>query len=65
MLISGNKRLRNKVLETDDWSGKHRKCAICNKEITPEDVNNENFEYVKDKLGEHYAHSSCIKLRGE
>ncbi len=38
-------------------------CSICRKAITELDIKNLNFEYVKNRLAENYAHTSCIEYK--
>lgn len=58
MVVSKDKKLKKKAIEND--YGNARLCSICNKTITHEDVETNNFEYCKTKIGENFAHSSCV-----
>lgn len=44
-------------------------CSVCRQVLSKADIESCNFEYVKNKYGENYAHSSCInkekKIRKE
>lgn len=59
MCINKNK-LKNKLLQDFEDEIRHT-CSICKNTITKNDIQDQNFEYVKNKFGENYAHSSCIK----
>lgn len=59
MIIEKDKRLKNKAREDDLGNARH--CRICNKPIYKDDIDNNNFEYVKSKINENYFHSECVK----
>lgn len=48
---------------------KKKRCSVCRQVLSKADIESCNFEYVKNKYGENYAHSSCInkekKIRKE
>lgn len=49
MLVDKEKLKKKMLKEFDDYYGKHQ-CSICRKIIEKEDIENLNFEYVKNKL---------------
>lgn len=59
MVIEKDKRLKRKV--SVDKEGKVRRCRICGKPIDKEDIENDNFEYVKSKINENFFHSKCVE----
>lgn len=56
-MIIDKQKLSQKLQRSD----KIKYCRICGKEITIEDLQNGNFEYVKSKINENYFHSKCVK----
>lgn len=61
MEVNKNK-VQNKLLK--DFEDEIRySCRVCRQIISKKDIENKNFEYVKNKFGENYAHSSCIQYR--
>lgn len=54
VIEKSNKSLRKKLLEKDE-NDNYRHCSICSKTITPEDIQNNNFEYVKSKLRREFC----------
>lgn len=58
MVVEKNK-LKRKVLMDDNGEARH--CRICNEITSTEDVNSNNFEYVKSRLSENYYRSTCVK----
>lgn len=61
-MIIDKQELSQKLQRAYKRSDKNEKyCRICSKKITLEDLQNDNFEYVKSKINENYFHSKCIK----
>lgn len=58
-----DKEKLKKKLQKDLHDEMKHTCVICRNLITLGDISDLNFEYVKNKLGESYAHSSCIKYQ--
>lgn len=61
-MVVSKEKLKKKLLKEFDNEEKHR-CSICNQIIARYDIEDLNFEYCKNKLGENYAHSCCVKRR--
>ena len=58
-------KLRKKMLkEIEEYKEQgYHYCCICRDKITKQDIKGLDFEYVKNKLGETYAHSFCVEFR--
>ena len=39
----------------------NKRCSICKEYFNSDDIYQNNFEYLKNKRGEKYFHTSCIK----
>lgn len=66
MVIQKQMRQKKLLKQFDDEEKK--RCSICGQILSKADIESCNFEYVKNKYGENYAHSSCInteKIRKE
>ena len=62
MVIEKDWKLKRKVLE------EQRKCKICNKPISEDDIKNNNFEYTESGdldedyfFSESFYHTKCVK----
>lgn len=51
---------KKKLLKQFDDEEKKKWCSVCRQVLSKADIESCNFEYVKNKYGENYAHSSCI-----
>ena len=56
-------RLKKKLIKLFEDS-QYTYCSICRKVIPKYDIEDLKFEYCKSQFGEHYIHSSCVKLKG-
>lgn len=56
-------KLKNKVIKNYNDYGELPNCIVCGKNITVADIIDNNYEYTKNRRGERFAHSSCIKYK--
>ena len=61
-MVISKETLKKRLLK-QFYNYENHTCSICRQVIARYDIKDNNFEYVKNKLGENYAHSTCIKYR--
>ena len=59
-MIADREKLKTKMIRNYNDYNEIPNCSICRKNIAIYDIQDNKFEYVKNKNAENFAHKECV-----